>query len=299
MGKVIKMKIKMIAMDMDGTLLRHDDTISTKTKEILMELQRQGTTLVLASGRSHRRMLQYAKELEMDRYGGWLIEVNGIARYDVATNQRYVSGRMPIEDAQEIFRYFQQYPVEIIGNLDAEMYDYIPEWMMEEKVAYMKEHQLPSDHPYTGGAFKFVYDARNGYPDIYYIQKAAELDKEVNKMCITYHPEVIAKVEKQARIDLGDQYWLGLTSPKWLEVMMKNVSKGHSLKYLMDQLNIDAKDVVAFGDGENDLEMLQCAGTGIAMGNALDILKEHADCITATNNEDGIYFALKSILDEN
>lgn len=292
------MDIKLIAMDMDGTLLQHDDTLSLKTKQLLIELQKQGVLLVLASGRSYRRMLQYAKELEMDRYGGWLIEVNGIALYDVANNQRYVKGRMPIQDARSIMAYFQQFPVEIIGNLDAEMYDYIPEWMMAEKLAYCKKHQLPSDHPLTGGAFKFVYDARNGYPDIYYIQKPEELVKEVNKICITYHPEIIAKVEKQARIDLADQYWLGLTSPKWLEVMMKDVSKGHSLKKLLEQLQIDAQNVIAFGDGENDLEMLQCAGIGVAMGNALESLKQQADRITTTNDEDGIYFALKSIIDE-
>ena len=195
-------------------------------------------------------------------------------------------------------RYFQQYQVEIIGNLDAEMFVYIPEWMMSEKLAYCKEHQLPSDHPLTGGAFKFVYDARNGYPDIYYIQRAEELIKEVNKICITYHPEVIEKVEKQARKDLGNDYWLGLTSPKWLEVMMKNISKGHSLQQLMQKFDIDAKDVIAFGDGENDLEMIQSAGIGIAMGNALDVLKQQADKVTLSNNEDGIYFALTSILDE-
>ena len=292
------MNIKMIAMDMDGTLLRSDDTLSQQTKDLLIELQKNGTKLVLASGRSHRRMLQYAKELQMDQYGGWLIEVNGIATYDVANNKRYVNGRMPIADAQKLMRYFQQYKVEIIGNLDAEMFVYIPEWMMSEKIAYMQEHQLPSDHPYTGGAFKFVYDARNGYPDIYYIQSAEELTKEVNKICITYHPEVIAKVEQQARKDLGNDYWLGLTSPKWLEVMMKNISKGHSLQQLMQKFNIDAKDVIAFGDGENDLEMLQTAGTGIAMGNALDVLKQQADKVTLSNNEDGIYFAIKSILDE-
>lgn len=288
----------MIAMDMDGTLLHHDDTISTQTKDLLIQLQKQGVTLVLASGRSHRRMLQYAKELQMDQYGGWLIEINGIATYDVTTNQRNVQGRMPIDQAQKLFRYFQQYDVEIIGNLDAEMFDYIPDWMMQEKLDYCKKHQLSADHPLTGGAFRFVYDARNGYPDIYYIKTAEELNKEVNKICITYHPEVIAQVEKQARIDLQDEYWIGLTSNKWLEVMMKGVSKGTSLQRLMQQLQIKKENVIAFGDGENDLEMLQCAGIGVAMDNALPLLKQHATIVTKTNNEDGIYHALMSILDE-
>lgn len=293
------MNIKMIAMDMDGTLLRSDDTISDKTKEILIDLQAQGTKLVLASGRSHRRMLQYAKELRMNEYGGWLIEVNGIALYNTATDERDVSGRMKMEDARKLFRYFQQFPVEISAYLDAEMYDYIPEWMMEEKRAYKKAMNLPEDHPLTGGAFLFIYDARNGYPDIHMIQDAEGLDQDVNKICVSYQPEVIAQVSEQARKDLGNDYWLGLTSPKWLEILNKGVNKGTALTRLMEKLQIDKSSCIAFGDGENDLDMLEAAGMGIAMGNALDGVKAKADFVTASNNEDGIYEALRCIIDEN
>ena len=77
--------------------------------------------------------MEYAKELQMDIYGGYLIEVNGMAIYDVKKQKRHIRKRMPKEDAQHIFRYFQQFKVEIIGHLDDGMYDYNPKEILEEK----------------------------------------------------------------------------------------------------------------------------------------------------------------------
>ena len=78
------MTIKLIAMDMDGTLLRSDNTISQNTKNILLEAQKKGIILALASGRSYAKLLPYAQQLQMQKYGGYLIEVNGMAVYDLA-----------------------------------------------------------------------------------------------------------------------------------------------------------------------------------------------------------------------
>ena len=126
------MNIKLIAMDMDGTLLKSNNKISDKTKEILLRVQEKGIRLALASGRSYCKLMEYAKELQMDVYGGYLIEVNGMAIYDVKEQKRHIRKRMPREDAQQIFRYFQQFKVEIIGHLDDGMYDYNPKEILEE-----------------------------------------------------------------------------------------------------------------------------------------------------------------------
>ena len=125
------MDIKLIAMDMDGTLLKSNNQISEKTKEILLRVQKKGIRLALASGRSYCKLMEYAKELQMDIYGGYLIEVNGMAIYDVKEQKRHIRKRMPKEDAQHIFRYFQQFKVEIIGHLDDGMYDYNPKEVLE------------------------------------------------------------------------------------------------------------------------------------------------------------------------
>ena len=87
-----------IVMDMDGTLLDPNNKILPETKAALIACQKQGTKLVLASGRSYTRLLSYAKELEMDVYGGYLLEVDGIAYYDVQKDERHVLKQMYKED---------------------------------------------------------------------------------------------------------------------------------------------------------------------------------------------------------
>lgn len=93
-----------IVMDMDGTLLDPNNKILPETKGALIACQKQGTKLVLASGRSYTRLLSYAKELEMDVYGGYLLEVDGIAYYDVQKDERHVLKQMYKEDVEPVLR---------------------------------------------------------------------------------------------------------------------------------------------------------------------------------------------------
>ena len=279
-------------MDMDGTLLHPDNKILPETKEVLLQLQQMGKKLVLASGRSYTKLLDYAKELEMDIYGGYLVEVNGTAVYEVKSGKRHILAQMPIEYIHEIFEYFMQYPVEIIGNLDDGMYDYIPDWMMEEKKLYRKEHRMSEDIPWSAGAFDFVYDNRKGYPRLFYIKNPKEIQEPVNKISVAYHPDIILKVTQSAKEYFQNRFWVGLTSDRWLEIMMPGVTKASGLAFITKLTGIPMSSMIAFGDGENDIEMLQNVGLGIAMDNAFESVKKAADCITQSNIENGIAAAL-------
>lgn len=282
------MKIKLIAMDMDGTLLRSDNTISDRTKKALLKVQEEGVRLVLASGRSYRKLLEYAQVLQMPQYGGYLIEVNGIALYDLAKSERVVYHQLTKEDSVFIFEQIKDLGVEIMGMIDDGLYDYIPASMMSEKIAYRKEHHLSEDHPWTAGAFAFVYDNRKGYPKQYTIQDAGEFPESMNKIAVCHHPENLNAVLPEIRKRLGNQYWIGLTSPGWLEIMPKDVTKGSALTSLAGQLHISMDEVMAFGDGENDIEMLKAAKYGIAMKNGLDNVLEIGYAVCEDNNHDGI-----------
>lgn len=103
----------------------------------------------------------------------------------------------------------------------------------------------------------------------------------------------MAVVSEQAKQDLAGRYWVGMTSPKWLEIMLPGITKGSGLHWLSELLHIELSDIMAFGDGENDIDMLQEAGIGIAMGNAMDIVKQAADVVTGGNDEEGIAQALQ------
>ena len=110
----------------------------------------------------------------------------------------------------------------------------------------------------------------------------------INKVSIAYHADVMAQVSAQAKKDLKDSYWLGLTTPKWLELMPLGITKGSGLQALTELLHIPMANVMAFGDGENDIEMLQAVGCGVAMGNASDDVKAVATDICPRVDEEGI-----------
>lgn len=288
--------IKLIVMDMDGTLLNEDNIILPETKHALMKAQQQGIRLVLASGRSYSKLMPYAKELEMERYGGYLIEVNGMAMYDLEKGKRYVQARMESVHVQELFSYFRQWDVEIIANIDDGMYDYNPPRILKEKKVYREKHNLPDDYPWTGGAFHFLSDNRIGYPRLTYIQTADEIIEPINKISVTYHAEIMDEVTKQAKLDLSDHYWVGRTTERWLEIMLPDITKGNGLKKLAEKLCLSHNEIMAFGDGENDIEMLEAVKYSIAMENALPNVKNVVYDVTASNNHNGIAKAIHKYL---
>ena len=153
-----------IVMDMDGTLLDPNNKILPETKEALIACQKQGTKLVLASGRSYTRLLSYAKELEMDVYGGYLLEVDGIAYYDVQKDERHVLKQMYKEDVEPVFAYLMHKNCETMAVFNDGLFDYIPDHIMAKKKALRNSQEYPEDFPWTGGPWSWLADMRDGYP---------------------------------------------------------------------------------------------------------------------------------------
>lgn len=286
--------IKMIVLDMDGTLLNYENRILEETREALWKVQQKGVRLVLASGRGYTRLMPYAKQLGMHQYGGYLVEINGTAIYDVKRDIREVLAQISVEQTKELFQYFMQWDVEVVGQIDRGMYCYMSEKLHKEKELYRIKHQICDDMPWTGGPYDLICDSRDGYPNIMYIHSIDEITQTVNKVSATYHEDVMAHIRKKAQEDLCDRYWLGLASKRWLEVMPKGVSKASGLRKVSQATGISFDEMMSFGDSENDVEMLKATGISIVMGNALDEVKKYADRITDTNERNGIAKALYS-----
>lgn len=290
--------IKLIAMDMDGTLLKSDNTIDEHTKAVLMDVQQRGVRLVLASGRSYNKLMKYAKELKMDQYGGYLIEVNGLALYDLKQQKRDVKEGLDLQDIQEIFHFGEPYELEMQAIFDDGMFIHIPERLLPAKIAYRKEHHLPEDYPWTRGAlpFRYMHDNREGYPKQTYIHNIEEINRSVNKICYAAEKEEIDHFLEALRNRYENRFWIGRTTTNWLEIMPKHITKGNALSALAQTLHIDMNEILAFGDGENDIEMLQSVTYGIAMDNALDNVKAVAYDITAHHNDEGIAKAIEKYI---
>ncbi|WP_178200137.1 Cof-type HAD-IIB family hydrolase [Massilicoli timonensis] len=287
------MKISLIAMDMDGTLLQSDQTISEKTTKKLIELQQKGIKIVLVSGRNYNRLKRYAEQLQLEKYGGYLIEVNGMAINDLQKKQREVLERLSIQQARELFALLQPYEVETQYIMDDGLYVHIPEVCMQEKKKLRKEHHIPDDFPWTAGATNVFFDARDGYARMMYMEHASEIVEEINKVGIPATAKQLEVMMKDLS-ELSDTYWIGRTTPTWLEIMPVNLSKGKALRMLAQRLSIPMSEVMCFGDGENDLSMFEVCAYPIAMSNAMDIVKQKAYTITvADHDHDGIIETLK------
>lgn len=281
--------IKMIVMDMDGTLLTSDNTIDEVTKKALITLEKKGIRIVLASGRSYKKLMLYAQELEMEKYGGFLLEINGLARYDLQHQKRTVKELLKFEDVKDLYVFSKPYGIEMQALFDDGMFIHIPECCMPAKVAYRKEHHLPDDFPWTRGAMRFMHDNRIGYPKQTYIKCIEEIICAINKVCFADDEDKLDIFTKDLRNAFKERFWIGKTTKSWLEIMPQGITKGAALLDLAKELHIQNDEILVFGDGENDIEMLTAVKYGIAMKNALENVKECAYAITEEDhNHQGI-----------
>ncbi|PXX77565.1 Cof-type HAD-IIB family hydrolase [Dielma fastidiosa] len=287
--------IKWIVMDMDGTLLNDENRIDEQTRQILIKQEEKGVRLLLASGRNYRKLMDYAIQLKMDVYHGMLIEANGLAVYDCMTHARQKKAELNKQDIERVFKLAQTYDLELIASLDDGLYDYFSENIRQSKIAYRIENNFPEDFPLTGGHRDWISDNRGGYPNQFFAERLEAFPDACNKLCLTHFPTRISEVFEALKKALNDEYEIVRTSPRWVEISPKGISKGNALTALMSANQIKKDEVLVFGDGENDCSMFASAGIAIAMGNAMDIVKQAANGVTLDNNHNGIAYAIENL----
>ena len=283
------MSIKAIVVDMDGTLLTDDHRIGQLTKETLIQAQKKGIKLILASGRNYRTLTTYGLQLLMDEYEGYFVGANGAAVTSVKTKVTEKLQELDQDELNELYTFALNQDVEFLAVQDDTIYSYIPNSMLAIKDKYRKENNIPEDVPNTAGTFQIVTDQRKGYPYIYNIDSNHEFNINVNKVCIAQLEDKVTKFEKIFCETYGNQFDYAKTSPQWFEIMPKGINKGTTIKKLLEYLNISPEETMIFGDGENDIAMLSITSNSIAMANAMENVKKHANHVTEfSNNEDGI-----------
>ena len=287
--------IKAVVMDMDGTLLDSNNKILPETKKALIDLEKKGVSLILASGRSYTRLLPYAKELEMDKYHGYLLEVDGIAIYDVHEDKRSVLKRMEPQEIEEVFTYLMGLDCESMACFDDGLFDYFNEDIYQLKVQLRKEMNLPDDYPWTAGPWAWLADMRDGYPKISYIKTFDEINRLVNKIQLMQDEDKLAIIYADLLDKFSNQFEIFRTCPRQLEILPKGFSKGKTLERIMKQNGWQKDEVLAFGDGENDVSLFEVVDNSYAMGQAKDYVKEKAAFVTKSSNEQGILEALKQL----
>ncbi|WP_301203524.1 HAD family hydrolase [Faecalibaculum rodentium] len=287
--------LKAIIMDMDGTLLAPGDHILPETKQKLLELERQGVTLILASGRSYTRLLPYADQLDMAANGGYLIEVDGISLYDMGAGEREVLRRMDPSEIREVYTDLMHLNCEAQACFDDGFFDYFDEDIRRKKEQLRKERNLPDDFPWTAGPWDWLADLRSGYPNQTFVHSAEEINRPINKIQLMQDEDKIREIYDFLIRKYGDRFEIFRTCPRQLEILPKGYSKGKTLKRLMEMTGWNKDEVVAFGDGENDVSMFEVVDDSFAMANARDFVKAKARYETASNADNGIVRGLERL----
>ena len=266
------MKRYLIALDLDGTLLKEDKTISLFTKDILRRAIDAGHLVVIATGRPYRASRMYYEELGLTTP---IINFNGaFVHHPRQPSWGVRHSPLPLSIVKDIVELGEAYRIK---NILAEVMDDV----------YFHEHD------------DVLLDiVRLGNPTVEIGDLRRSLGKDPTSVLVYTDGDHI----EQIRSHLSNVYANVLHHRRWnepwhvIEIVRPGVHKAAGLKQVADYLGIPRERVIAFGDEDNDLEMIDWAGLGVAMGNAIEPLKTAADDVTKGNEEDGIGLYLQDIL---
>lgn len=266
------MDCRLIALDLDGTLNNSKGVITPQTKRALIRAQEKGAKVVLASGRPLPGLYQNAKDLEFDRFDGYLLCFNG-AKICTWKERKII------------------YDQSISPGMAQMIYDYnIRNDYNMVIMSYEGDAVLAEDL----GGYRVQEEAALNKMGVTIVPSVRDtLTHPVNKLLFAAKPEYLADIEMEFKKPFVGQLSIYRSAPFYLEVMATGIDKARSLHRLVNHMGIDRNQIIAFGDGYNDISMIEYAGLGIAMGNAVEELKRKADGITDTNDEDGIALALE------
>lgn len=274
--------IKVIILDVDGTLTNSKKDITPKTKQVLLDAQNQGIRLVLASGRTANGLKRYAKELEMDKHHGLLVSSNGAEVVDFETGEILFQKVMSIDEGKAVLKHIQQF-------------DIVP---MIAKGEYMYTNNVfHNTIQWLGKPWNIMeYEARSNQ---YLLCEVKDLvswcDFEITKILTFGQPEYLQEHYKEIG-EPFDHLNHMFTAPYYYEFTAQGVDKTKAIQESLIKLGYTEQEMIAFGDAQNDQSMLMFAGIGVAMANAIDSLKEVADEVTLSNEEDGIAYTLQKYL---
>lgn len=257
----------MLVLDIDGTLVGSDKTISEKTREAIIKAQQRGKIVAIASGRSIAGIRKTASNISLEQYGGYVIAYNGTTVVNCKTGECIYNQMVSKELVKPVYEAAKRVNAGIVVYNDN----------TKEMISGNGLNEY----------IKIDAEACNVT-----INEVSDFVKAINfpfnKFLLSGKPEHMAEVEKIMAKEFGDRLNVFRSDPFYVELLPRYVDKGVAVEKLVKHLDIQREKVICIGDSYNDLPMLRFAGMGVAMGNAQQEVKEMADYVTASNDEDGI-----------
>lgn len=273
--KFINKKIRCIALDLDHTTLRSDKTLSPATKAALEHALAAGITVLPVSGRAYSTFPESILEIKGLTYA---ITSNGAAIYDLRTGTRVHDWLLTARDVRSILQCMGYYFME--GNVTYEAFVDGIAYGAADYVNYPQKYGVPAP------SVDYVRETRKSVDYIidFIFQNAARLD---SLDLILKNNYLYNMMRKQIERNAKDIY-ITSAAPYRMEISHKDSGKTAGLQYVLELLDLTPDSVLAFGDGDNDADMLTYAGTGVAVKNATAACLEHADFVCGSNDDDGV-----------
>ncbi len=270
------MDYKIIVLDLDGTLTNRDKVITPRTKEALMKAQDRGKIVVLASGRPTPGVMPLAEELNLKEYGGYILSFNGGMIVSCKTGETVFSRQLPAEINSRVIDLALEHRVDII--------------------TYEGDRIIASD-----AAYQYIaLESRVCHMEVTEICDLEEMKRYVTfpvpKFILTDDGDYLVTIEPKVKAAVGKNYSVYRSDPYYLEVLPKGIDKANSLERFLEVAGYKREEMIACGDGYNDLSMIRFAGLGVAMENGVLPVRQAADYITLSNNEDGVAHVVEKFM---
>lgn len=266
-----KKPIKLIALDLDGTLLNASHELSQDNINAICEAREQGIKVVLVTGRPFIGTQKYTKQLNMMSDSDFVIVCNGALIMRPNSGEVILETTLGIDEyyyiedlARELNVHLQVFDKNTVytANRDISKYTVLESWLTGIPLKFRTREEMPKDMR---------------FPKMMMIDESDILDAAIAKL-----PESIY-----------NKFNIIKSSPNFLEIIAKQVDKGAALKSLAEKLGISQENVMAMGDQGNDISMLSYAGFGVAMDNAIVELKNIADAVTDHHDNSGVAVAIR------
>lgn len=273
------MSIRVIVMDVDGTMTNHKKEITPKTKAALKKAQESGVKIILASGRPDSGLSDFAIELEMGRHHGLLVSFNGSRVTDCQTGEVLFNETMTVEQGKAVLEHMKGFNVRPM--IDKENYMYVND-VYDCMIKNGEQEINIIQYESRGGKYKLCE-----MDDL-----AAFVDYPLNKILTAGDSIYLKEHYREMMEPFKDTLNCMFTAPFYFEFTAQGIDKAKALEAVLSPMGYMQDEIIAFGDGQNDKTMIQYAGIGVAMDNAVEELKEVADEITLSNEYDGIAVSL-------
>lgn len=289
----MKQQIKLIVSDIDNTLINRSGKLSEYTKHTLLSYQRQGYTLMLATGRFLHETTNLIEELQMHKYHGYVACCNGSEVFDLTKKTNHIFDMIEIKEAELLMHMARKHHLTLYIQLDQQYHLQISPKINTMALLARK----------TASIFEPI--ARHGVKP--YIRRLIEtnvttdcstiINQKLYKICFLGSVKHLSSYRQEIHDKFPGNYNFFDVTQFSMEIVRSTVSKANAVQYVCDQLNITMHDVIAFGDSGNDESMLEKAGIGVTMKNGYGPTLKKAKNVSAfSNDDDGVARTLRNIL---